>query len=51
MSSYILLFFIIYEVVKTVAFYLLIKEEKIKNKKLDLYNEELNFELAKLRRK
>lgn len=50
-SDLMLFFFIIYSIVITIIF--LIKYFKIKKEyiKLDKYNEELNFELAKERRK
>lgn len=50
-SDILLFFFILYDIVITIVFtlkYLKIKEEY---NKLDKYNEELFFELAKLRRK
>lgn len=50
-SDLMLFFFIIYNIVITIVFiikYFKIKEE---NNKLDKYNEELFFEVAKLRRK
>lgn len=50
-SDLLLFFFIIYNIVITIVFmikYFKIKEE---NDKLDKYNEELNYELAKLRQK
>jgi len=49
--DFMLLFFIIYDIIMTLVFLYLFLNEKIKNYKLDKYNEELNFELANLRRK
>lgn len=50
-SIYLLLFFVMYEGVRIAVFYIKLNDEKLKNEKLELYIEELNFELAKLRRK
>lgn len=50
-SEFLLLFFIIYSGIITILFLLIIYKLRKDNVKLDEYNEELNFELVKLRGK
>ena len=50
-SEFLLLFFIIYSVIITTLFLLIIYRLRRDNQKLDKYNEELNFELVKVREK
>ena len=50
-SDLLLFFLIIYNIIISVTFYIIHYNLKLKNSKLDNYIEELNFELAKERRK
>lgn len=50
-SDLVLFFLIIYNIIVSVTFYIIYNNLRLKNSKLDNYIEELNFELAKERRK
>lgn len=50
-SDLMLFFFIMYSIIITIVFVHILYKTKKEFNKIDKYNEELNFELAKLRRK
>lgn len=50
-SDFMLFFFILYDIIITIIFAISYYKVKVEYNKLDKYNEELNFELAKERRK